>query len=209
MDTPLFMWSGGNPGVTKAIQAAPLKDIGNPSQPGLYHRVKGYVAPHDLIGNPQQALSQFGVGTTAPKPIFPYRAVGAAPANAVATGGVDLVMLQFPCEWRWDTANGVWVRTISGKAHNDHDGVQISVANVVVLTTTYIPSSVDANSPEAQTVGNGAALVFTGGMLVKGTWTRTSPEADWDLRDSSGAVLGLAPGRTWVELAKDGDATIK
>lgn len=209
MDTPLFMWSGGNPGVTTAIHAAPLKDLGAPSQPGLYHRVAGYAAPHDLIGNPQQALAQFGSGTTAPSPIFTYRAVDAAPANAVASGGVDLLMLGFPCEWRWDSAKRVWVRTISGAPHKDHDGVQISVANVIVMTTTYLPSPVDARSPEAQTVGNGAALVFTGGMLVKGTWARTTPTAEWDLRDSTGAVLGLAPGRSWVELAKDGDATVK
>jgi Protein of unknown function (DUF3048) N-terminal domain/Protein of unknown function (DUF3048) C-terminal domain len=210
MNVPLFMWSGGNPGVTNAINNAPLRDMGAPVQPVLYHRIGGsYAAPHNLIGNPQQAVAQFGSFSVAPKPIFRFRLAGTAPASAVATGGVDLLLFGFPCEWRWNAAKNAWLRTIGGNPHKDHDGVQVNAANVIVLTTNYLPSPVDAHSPEAQTVGSGDALVFTGGLLVRGRWSRPTASDVWDLRDSSGAVIGLAPGRSWVELAKAGDATVR
>ena len=60
---------------------------------------------------------------------------------------------------------------------------------------------------EAQTIGTGTAYVFTAGVLVRGTWTRADRTSAFELRDDSGAVIALTPGRTWVELARANHTT--
>ena len=44
-------------------------------------------------------------------------------------------------------------------------------------------------------------------MLVRGTWTRNDRLEPFVLTDASGGVIGLTPGRTWVELARVGKVT--
>ena len=70
------------------------------------------------------------------------------------------------------------------------------------MEVVYRPSPADARSPEAQTIGSGTALVFTGGKVVTGTWTRTDRLSPVVLTDASGEPILLTPGRTWVELAR-------
>jgi hypothetical protein len=84
--------------------------------------------------------------------------------------------------------------------------IQINMDNVVVIVCEYKFSSADKNSPEAQTVGTGAAWLFTQGTWTEGTWIRADNLSPWTLTDSSGEPMLLSPGRTWVELARDKQA---
>lgn len=72
-------------------------------------------------------------------------------------------------EWRFDAAAGSYLRSNGGTPHNDALSGQVSTENVIIMYVDYQPSAADANSPEAQTVGGGEVLVFTGGVLVRGT----------------------------------------
>jgi hypothetical protein len=47
--------------------------------------------------------------------------------------------------------------------------------------------------------------VFTGGVLITGTWTRDDRTAPFTLADENGSVIALTPGRTWVELPRGGN----
>jgi hypothetical protein len=42
--------------------------------------------------------------------------------------------------------------------------------------------------------------VLRDGKMIRGTWTRATLSDVTVLKDSQGAVIPLAPGRTWVEL---------
>jgi hypothetical protein len=44
--------------------------------------------------------------------------------------------------------------------------------------------------------------VFTNGTLIEGTWERAVRLAPFLLKDSSGAVIKLTPGQTFVEVAR-------
>ena len=62
--------------------------------------------------------------------------------------------------------------------------------------------------PETKLVGSGDALLFHGGRLVRGTWTKKALDAPLQLRTRAGA-LGVPRGHTWIELvpADGGDVT--
>ena len=44
--------------------------------------------------------------------------------------------------------------------------------------------------------------VFTNGTLIEGTWERNDRLTPFLLKDSSGAVIKLTPGQTFVEVAR-------
>jgi hypothetical protein len=75
------------------------------------------------------------------------------------------------------------------------------------VNTGYIDPS-GAPVPEAQLVGTGECWILTNGVLVKGAWKKTAPEAITTYSDAAGAPIKLTPGHTWVELVPNGGATI-
>ena len=56
--------------------------------------------------------------------------------------------------------------------------------------------------PEAVTVGSGRAVLHRGGRTLTGTWSRADRFAPFTLLADDGRVLTLAPGTTFVELAR-------
>ena len=79
----------------------------------------------------------------------------------------------------WDPELEGWARFQTdnlhgdGSPHVDAAGEQIAPENVVVLYTNYAASIADSRSPQAQTIGEGDALVLTGdGQAVAGRWSR-------------------------------------
>jgi hypothetical protein len=47
-------------------------------------------------------------------------------------------------------------------------------------------------------------MVFTGGRMITGTWTRADRLNPFTLTDDAGAPILLTPGRTFFELANSG-----
>jgi hypothetical protein len=106
-------------------------------------------------------------------------------------------------EWTWDAESGRFLRSQQGGRHVDQLHGRIGAENVLVFGTWYRPSAIDARSPEAQTVSQGAPLwVFSAGQLIEGQWIRTDPLQPFQLVDTEGEPILLTPGTTWVELAE-------
>ena len=53
--------------------------------------------------------------------------------------------------------------------------------------------------PETKFTGEGPAMVFHGGRVVRGSWVKDGLDARVELR-SAGRSVKLPPGRTWIEL---------
>jgi hypothetical protein len=89
------------------------------------------------------------------------------------------------------------------------DGVseeQVKAKNVVVLEVQIDSSIRDVRYgviPKTVMVGSGKAWVFVDGKYVEGTWAKATQTSPIELLDSTGAVIKLAPGNTWVELKPD------
>lgn len=209
LNNPIFLWSGGNPTVTKLINGSTMINaspfIG--SIAGAFFRASDKGSPHNLYSRTPEIRSltaDKGAGT--PVPIFTYRSPDAA------VGGSDSIGVKLSMDgdtnvsWEWDAASGTYLRRHDQKRHNAPSGNQVNTNNVVVLFVQYKTSTFEARSPEAQTVGSGVAWVFTQGKLIIGTWNRADATAGWGLVDETGAPIDLTPGRTWVELTREGKA---
>lgn len=212
LNRPLFAWSGGNKGVVSALkQANVATDVGastgNNFKLGGYYRDAGRRAPWNLYTNTTSLWGLTPDGAAAPPPLFGYRPAGVAPA-VMPAAGVKLTMASTKVRWLWDAAGQAWVRAQDERPHTDVAGKVIAPQNVVVMFVPYRKSPADPKSPEAVTVGEGAAWVFTAGGVVQGRWSRPDPSKPATLLDSAGQPIALTPGRTWVELAREGGATV-
>ena len=84
--------------------------------------------------------------------------------------------------WKFDQACMCYFRVQNGRPHLAASGVQISATNVIVMRVEYVPSPVDARSPEARTEGSGPASVFRGGVQFDGEWFRADAFSPFGFR---------------------------
>jgi hypothetical protein len=204
LNKPIFAWSGGNPGVTEAINGSDFivaNVQSNARKVSEAYRSRDRSAPHNLYAQGSGLFTLSSAVPSPPQQQFGYRKAG-APVAGVDSGGVEVTMDGVSVRWKFDAKSGTYLRFQGGKAHNDAALGQLNAANVVVMVVDYQPSPVDVNSPEAQTTGTGDVFVFSGGNVLHGKWTRADRLATYQLTADSGDPILLTPGRTWVELAR-------
>jgi len=212
LDRPLFVWSGGNANVTRAVRASDLVDVSwtVAGDRGGFRRIRspGVDSEHTLYASTPLLSTNFTpLFAPPPPPQFTYRADGEDVAGE-SSRGADVAMDGVAVIWLWDPNLSHYSRAQNGLPHLVAEGGQVDAANVVVLEVEYRPSPADRRSPEAQTIGAGIVHVLTDGMIVEGTWERLDRLAPFTLKDADGDVIALTPGRTWVELARTGTTTV-
>ena len=209
----LFAYSGGIPTFINALQRTPgITDVGvdrldeGPDKP--YSRRPGRSAPNNLYTSTAKVYAKAPSAATRPPARFndflpegqPFAAAGATPATSLtATVGTTNVTYEY------DPASKTYRR--GGLVEG---GRPVTPANVIVQFTAYADTDetdlTGATVEKATTVGSGDALILSGGMAVRGRWSKPSATAYTTYTDASGAPISLSPGRTWVELARRGAA---
>jgi hypothetical protein len=204
LNRPLFAWSGGNAQVTNEIRNSTMVDLSHSvaNTDGGYYRESSRKAPHNLYAETSKLWTLAPEGALPPAAQFTFRGAGeSVPDTAKDTGGVKLTMDGVKVHWEWSPDFLTFVRSQDDKPHVDIDDTRISAANVVILYVAYGKSGI---SPVAKTVGQGEAWVGTAGKLFQGTWSRATAGEPFALKDTSGNVIALTPGVTWVELVRVG-----
>jgi hypothetical protein len=213
LNHPLYAYSGGNSRFVAEIQSSGMVDVGFSARPNAYYRGRGF-APDNLYARTSVLYAAAPAGAGSPPALFTYRPAGATPTNADATPAAEAA-LGWPASsagWTWDGSTGTWKRTQDGSVDVDQTGRQVAVANVIVQPVTYLADGVASGEginppppiPKAELVGQGDVWVLTGGMLIRGHWSRPSSNVATQYTDARGAPIALAPGKTWVELTVAG-----
>jgi hypothetical protein len=204
LNKPIFAWSGGNPGVTAAINGSDFVVANvqtNARKASQSYRARDRGVPHNLYAQGSGLFTMAPEGATPPPQQFAYRKAG-DPVAGDPSAGIEVAMDGVKVRWAYDPTSGTYLRFQGGKAHNDAALGQVDAANVVVLVVDYEQSQIYAPSPIAQTIGTGEAFVSSGGSVVHGTWSRDDRLKPFTLTGDDGKPILLTPGRTWVELAR-------
>ena len=216
---PLFAHSGTNAVFQQQLKTAPLVDVGVDVAPGDYRRQAGRPAPYNLFTSTTALFRRAPAGATAPAPLFSYRpadqplaAAGAAPAAGahLEYRGRHITTV---VDWVWDAGAGGWRRAQDATPHVDAAGAQVVARNVIVQIVEYRDTGLRDRSntavPEAHLTCEGEAWVLTDAKVVKGRWSKPTPEAVTSYTDAGGQPVGLTPGTTWVELPPPGAAQLR
>jgi hypothetical protein len=214
---PLYAFSGGNTNFLAAIRAAPIVDVGADARPNAYYRAGPKVAPHNLYTTVTTLYTFTPAGALPPPALFTFRAAGAA-VNAAGAVPIIHTDMKFPgtggpiVMWDWDAASQTWKRGQNNSVDATTDGGQISAANVIFQYVSYpivgYQREGNANSPipMAQLIGQGDAIVLSGGTKIQARWSKPSATAVTQYTDANGAPIGITPGQTWIELVPVGTA---
>ena len=186
MNRPVFAFSGANPGVTTGSLgrgSGVLVDFSAQRSP-CYSRSPDRAGPHNLLLDPACALAT-ATNAGPARPLWQStrrgrhrhrRHVGADTTFTVPMDGVRV-------EWTWDAATGTYLRSQDGQPHVAMSGARIAARNVVELGTCYVPSPVDARSPNPITIGSGIAVVHRDGVAIPATWSRATPYDEFEFHD--------------------------
>jgi hypothetical protein len=209
---PLYAFSGGNAAFLAAIRAAPIVDVGADAQQGAYYRSGPKQAPHNLFTRVTTLYGFVPAGAQPPPPLWPFRPAGTA-VTAAGAAPITHADLKFPgvggptVTWDWDATSQTWKRGQDGSPDVTTDGGQISAANVIVQDVDYPivgyqkEGNLNSPIPMAQLLGQGDAVILSGGTMVKAHWAKPTATAVTQYTDANGAPIAMTAGQTWIELA--------
>ncbi len=226
LNRPMLAWSGANAVTASAIRNADLVDVGFDAQTDEYDRANNRPAPSNLFATTTGLYEHAGDARFAPA-LFQYRTAEAAAAttttaatadagagttatttvagDGVPTAGGRVAFRSRDIAYVWDAGRAGWIRFQDGTPYADDQAQLVAPTNVVFLYIDYLCCPTVPGTPEAQTVGEGDAAVFTDGRFIDARWSRPTGADVWNLTDkATGQPILLTPGRTWVELANPG-----
>jgi hypothetical protein len=97
----------------------------------------------------------------------------------------------------------VYRRFQDGRPHQTAENEPITANNVVVIEATYIPSPVDARSPNPITVGDGRATIHRNGHHIPVTWSRATPYDPFTFHaGDTRTPVPLDTGTTFIEITR-------
>ena len=112
----------------------------------------------------------------------------------------------YDVSWKYDSSNNQYLRFNAGKEHIDLENKQqLSAKNVIILLSKE-RGPVDRNLHMSYTtIGEGKALVFQNGNVIKGTWEKDSRKARTKFYDDKGKEISFVRGPVWIEIVPAGN----
>jgi hypothetical protein len=160
-------------------------------------------APYNLYVNGETALDR------APK-ASPAHDIGFVFDTALPPGG--LLAKTAEMEWgygkagfRYDATSGLYGVSLNGRqarAEESNDGQR--AATVVIQSVKQTPSAYfdkgGGNTPHAETIGTGTALVLRDGQVFRTTWSRPTRQDGTTFTRADGSLMPFKPGQVWIVL---------
>ena len=204
LNRPVFAFSGANDGVNAQVRQAENEGLlvraSNELADPQFRRISEFRAPNNLVVDTVGLLDK-ATDSDAPTPIFDFSdnvvELGTASPGARVEARSEAIFV-------WSETAGGYLRFENGQQLVGRNGAPLVSQNVVVMTTTYVPSQIDAQSRDAITVGSNPVTIYANGSRVEGTWTREFTRDGYTFETPDGQTIGLAPGQTWVSLAPAG-----
>ena len=180
--------------------------------PGDYNQISTRVPPDATYTSTSALYGSFSSYKTPPAPVFSYTSslpAGAKPVSSLAINfsqGTDVV-------WKWDPTTGTFLHYYQSVPDMDTlTNQQVSTTNIIVQIVRYSYGPY-AESPGGTgdvmsvTTGSGKGYVLRNGKEIAVTWHRPALRGPTTFTTARGAKVGLAPGRTWIEMVLDSTAS--
>jgi hypothetical protein len=161
-----------------------------------FYRDTGRSAPYNLFIHLDQ-LARTVRAKRQPAPYLPFGSEADLPRGRRATGLTASFSGSSASTFAYQ--GGAYVNTDTNAGAED----QFKADTVLVLRVQVGDAGYKDPAgnpvPETKFTGTGAAMVFHGGRMVRGTWSKDGLDADVELR-SAGEELRLPAGKVWIEL---------
>ena len=191
---------GGSPEALADLKTWGVRDLDQFYNGGSYHRVSNRAAPHNVytaIATLNQLETKKGY-TSSSFTSFPRKPAAPAKLPTAKTINLTLSGPDFNVVYQYDPATNSYLRNEAGAPQIDaNTSTQLSPKVVIALVMPY---SIEADGYHSSytTIGSGPVYVFQDGLVTVGQWAKSSNASQFIFTDSSGAVIALNPGQTWL-----------
>ncbi|WP_293788123.1 DUF3048 domain-containing protein [uncultured Aeromicrobium sp.] len=197
--------SGGAPQTFDRLREAQVPIVSEDGGAEGFSRKTGKAAPYNVLVNLRHLTEQIGPV----RPSVPYLPWAAADDEATpAPTAVTAASVRFSNfhTTEWTHGEGGWTRA------NGIAQPEFMARNLLVLFADEVDAGYRDPAgnpvPETNFVGSGRAVVFAGGGVIEGTWSKRDHASQIQLVDGSGTPIELAPGKTWIELVNNSTADV-
>ncbi len=198
-DAPIAHAGGSNDGLAK-VKADKVKDLDQFANAKAYQRVNSRYAPHNLYTSSAKldALEAEKGFTSSTFDGFTRKTESKLATPTAKSIDLTISGYYYNPHYDYDAASNTYKRSMQGKPHTDEKtGAQIAPKVVIANIMQYkIIDSVGHSG--YNTIGSGTSYIFQDGGVTIGTWSKSSSKSQIVFKDSSGAVLKLNPGQTWI-----------
>ncbi|MBI4995270.1 DUF3048 domain-containing protein [Candidatus Peregrinibacteria bacterium] len=121
---------------------------------------------------------------------------------------INFGAFSYTVQYEYDSLNGLYLRSQVKKPHIDQEtGMQISAGAVVIQFVKAWDNGDLKLTISIKTVGEGDALIFANGHVVKAKWKKASPEEKTRFFDEKGEEIKIPDekGPVWLEIVPIGN----
>lgn len=199
---PAFGYSGAQQKMFPYLKAASIYDV-SPYTGGGYSRDSGRRIPYNMFFDGRVGINR------APK-ATPARDMGFVFDEAVPEGGLNATDASM--RWGYASAGFEYVKkdaeyrvSLNGRTARAEEWSGGQRAATVVIqyvkqTKSQFWDKGGGNTPHAETIGTGTAMVLRDGRAWKTTWTRPNARSGTTFTLRDGTPLPFKPGQLWVVL---------
>ncbi|MBI5127532.1 DUF3048 domain-containing protein [Candidatus Roizmanbacteria bacterium] len=120
----------------------------------------------------------------------------------------DNLASDFNVVWAYDKANNSYKRENGGTPHIDKaTGKPLTAKNIVIMFAKESPANdgYEGGHILYRVVGNGDALIFHDGKVIKGTWSKEEEEDQLKFFDNEDEEVSIVRGQVFVEILPIGN----
>lgn len=202
--SPAFSFSGVQSKMWPLIASSSLIDISPNKAASAYQRDFSRRAPYNYFLDGSLGLA------AAPDASLTHDIGFIFDTTPPANGAVGLsARVEWPAssaEFRYDQASRLYRVQLNGEtaqAEEHSDGQR--AATVIIQYVEQNPSEFfdkgGGNTPHAETIGEGAAVILRDGLRYEARWSRPDGQSGTTFVTADGEPLAFKPGQQWVLLA--------
>ncbi|MFA7324951.1 MAG: DUF3048 domain-containing protein, partial [Candidatus Nanopelagicales bacterium] len=200
---PAFAFSGVQRKMWPAINDSTVVDVSPNKHAASYFRDHDRRAPYNLFLDGAKALA-FGSGVSLDKDLG-WTFSAQSPAGGVANTGATMKWSEASAEFTYDSTSGLYKVGLNGvPAGAEEDSKGQSAATVIIQNVTQKASKYfdkgGGNTPHAETIGSGTAIVLRDGQSYQVTWSRPTASAGTTFTMADGSPMAFKPGQQWIVL---------
>jgi hypothetical protein len=208
-----YVHVGGSPDALSQIQSDNVKDINEFYYGNSFTRITTREAPHNVYTSMStlQSLEQTLGYTSSTFTPFPRKADSPAKIPTATNINFTLSNSDFAVNYTYDKTDNSYLRSEGGATMVDaNTNLQLEPKVVIAIVVPWTDGALDSSDAYYTVysdIGSNDAYIFQDGTVIKGTWTKTTPTSQITFTTSTGQVIDLNRGQTWIT-AVDEDSAV-
>ena len=208
----IFVHHGASQAGEEYLKTGVVQDISPLYNDGVFYRSNTRVAPHNSMlhyADLWKAIRDRGLDVKKEIRTFTFAPEVAKDTNKDTEGKepvvptVTAITVDNPytlVEYKYIQESNLYEHYVDGELYIDAENdAPITASNILIQ---YVRSSVNADGKTLtiDMTAGGKAMLFTGGNMVEGTWSRADLDAPTIFTDGKGKEFVLTRGKTWIHV---------